>query len=528
MKNYKQLLKELPSSTVYCAVAEFDPPTVDHEIVVKTVKKLAEEKHSAHVIYTSPSKNSVLQEDKKTQYLSLLFPKIKFQSIKETFIEEIEKLKNRYKNVTIVASEEQISSLKRVLKESVKFISITEKDPDSNNSKMRSLANKGLLEEFKQKLPTTIRELDSKRLMNDIRFGMGLEPIKEQLNLVKDSLREQYFRAEIFNLGDLVESDGITYEIVKRGSNHLLLKEESGQLVSKWIHEVHQLNEGVIQQSGTDKINTNSPEADTGVKQEMQPKGKTKGFLTFYNYDLKKNRDESNTVKEEIVGAALIPKEDNEKYLGVHHLRKQKVKHHLGEAKKKKPDPVQDRPGVSTENMPETDPFFKESDLSDKDISELIESISFDDILDLYEEDEIALVYEDNGEEVPVCEEESQIDLMEVLSRTERMRSKIRFRKTKAKRERSTKIALKRFSPVKTINARARRLAVRLMKQRLLRGRSYKDVGIGDKERIDKIISSRKQIINRIAAKLVSRVRGVEKSRLSQTGYTKPNTPQVF
>ena len=42
MKDFKQLLKELPSSTIVCAMGEFDPPTVGHEILVKTVKRLAE------------------------------------------------------------------------------------------------------------------------------------------------------------------------------------------------------------------------------------------------------------------------------------------------------------------------------------------------------------------------------------------------------------------------------------------------------------------------------------------------------
>ena len=39
---------------------------------------------------------------------------------------------------------------------------------------------------------------------------------------------------------DLVENNGVEYEIVKRGSNHLLLKDSEGKLVSKWIQEVKQ------------------------------------------------------------------------------------------------------------------------------------------------------------------------------------------------------------------------------------------------------------------------------------------------
>ena len=54
----------------------------------------------------------------------------------------------------------------------------------------------------------------------------------------------------------------------------------------------------------------------------------------------------------------------------------------------------------------------------------------------------------------------------EVLSRMERIRAKTRFARTQAKRERRTKIALKSRSDNTTINKRARRLAINLMKQR--------------------------------------------------------------
>lgn len=925
MKDYRQLLKELPSNTIVCAVGEFNPPTVGHELLVKTVKRLAEQKHSAHVIFTTPSKKNILQEEKKSQYLNLMFPKTNFRSI-ESFGESVQELKTRYKNVIVVGGIEQINTIKKNLKESVNYISIAEKDPDANETKMKSFATKALYEEFKKKLPTSIRELDSRRLMNDVRVGMGLDPIKEQINLVKNKLREDYFKGKIFNVGDIVESNGQQYEIVKRGSNHLLLKEQSGKLISKWIQDVktiqenihthqhvqvahnddhkeikhgdhfslkigkehHQnifdlqhgehhefkcmddrewhairhgdhvhfvahpddmrihsnihpkiphnqftgeveyneperptyqtifangttmVKEAVIQPNGTDKIDTNAPEADTGAKQDMAPKGKTKGFLTFYNYT--KDQNEFKVAKMEqygwqtksdddkdseldydaiaqkemeydpsVVGHSLVGKEPNK---GSHHLRRRKVaysfreetideqmptagaigtqhtgsmhhtrtpatdkfhdraakqkikatlalkhekekenlshkqekerlalqneasivfknkpqkptkaddcdcshsgnknavgneniktmgedidipkdapsiesiakKHnvstdyinkqlkagmkveaehgknpgsekeialdHLNEkpdyyvklkkfvehisetalnpkdphgdyqAKRKalqdiQMDPhthkdpqlksqltyskaalekeydkyrhkeetveqsddrakqlkrfkkqadssllTQDRPGMSTDNKPYNDPFFKEDEeFSEDDINKLVDTVTEEDIIDLYEEDEIILIYEDTEEEIPAHPDESQIDLMEVLTRQERMRGKIRLRKTQAKRSRSTKIALKRYSDVKTINKRARRLAIKLMKKRLLRGRPYSKISVSEKERLEKLVAKRKPVIDRIALKLVPRVRKVEKSRMSHGKIQKGAQPNVF
>lgn len=113
-------------------------------------------------------------------------------------------------------------------------------------SKMRALAAKGDFVDFRKGLPSNLRDIDARRLMNDVREGMGLEIIKEQIKLNIDSLRESYFRGEIYNVGEIVESvTGQQFEIVKRGTNYLLVKDEDGKVQSKWIHEVFQGAENV-------------------------------------------------------------------------------------------------------------------------------------------------------------------------------------------------------------------------------------------------------------------------------------------
>jgi hypothetical protein len=565
MKDYRQLIKELPSTTLVCALGDFDPPTTAHELLVKTVNRLAEQKNTDHVIYAS-TKDSLIQEEKKEHYLKLMFPKTKFKSVNESKINNLlEELCKKYKKIVIVAGSEQVTALKKLVKENtpIQIIAINEKNPDANYAKMKQLAVKGLYEEFKKKLPSTVRELDGRRLMNDVRQGLGLEPVKEQLVLVKDKLREQYFRGEIFNEGDIVESNGEQFTIVKRGSNHLLLKEESGKLVSKWIQDVKPLeenamNEGVIQQNGSDKLDVST--SDTGAKKDdKEPKGKTKGFMTFYNYNMKEeNINELSTdllaryktaahASAKAADASGNYTKGDKRFKGINKattkqfdndLKKhdQLKEEELEEAKKKTVCPEcgkhececgEERPGIGTETGQYNDPFFKE-ELTEDEIDQMVNSVTDQEIEDLYEEDEIVLVYDDDGEEIPPLQEESKYDLMEVLSRTERMRGKIRLRKTSAKRGRSTKIALKRFSNPATINKRARRLAIKLMKKRMLRGRDYSKVSVGEKERIEKTLSKRKDIINRVAQKLVSRVRKVEKSRMSHGKVTKGSMPSVF
>jgi hypothetical protein len=445
--------------------------------------------------------------------------------------------------------------------------------------------------------------------MNDVRIGLGLEPVKENLILVKDKLREQYFRGEIFNEGDIVESNGDLFTIVKRGSNHLLLKEQSGNLVSKWIQDVKpteekEMNEGVIQQNGTDKLEPST--SDTGAKQDANPKptGKVKGFITFYNFNTKdplkesalnpadihgdyqaKSKTLQDLSKDKQVDQQQVQQRKldlekeyalkKEKLKADHEKNKEKLQQEevkeptgglkdacwtgytavgmkmkngkkvpncvpkneetkLEEAKKKPVCPTcgeheckcNNEVDKTSYNQP-FDPFFKE-DFTEEEIDEMVNSVTDQDIEDLYEEDELVLVYDDDGEEIPPLQEESKYDLMEVLSRTERMRGKMRLRKTSAKRGRSTKIALKRYSNPATINKRARRLAIKLMKKRMLRGRDYSKVSVGEKERIEKTLSQRKDVISRVAQKLVSRVRKVEKARMSHGKVTKGAMPSVF
>ena len=69
------------------------------------------------------------------------------------------------------------------------------------------------------------------------------------------------------------------------------------------------------------------------------------------------------------------------------------------------------------------------------------------------------------------------------------------MRRTKTKRVRAEKIALKRFSTPQVANRRARRMAISAMKKRLLRGQNPQKVSIGQKERIERFIHQRRKIV---------------------------------
>jgi hypothetical protein len=66
------------------------------------------------------------------------------------------------------------------------------------------------------------------------------------------------------------------------------------------------------------------------------------------------------------------------------------------------------------------------------------------------------------------------------------------------------------------------------MKQRMLRGRDPAKISVGEKERIERTLEKRKAIIGRVAQRLTSRVRKVEKARMSHTKFTQGNSNVGF
>jgi len=764
MKNYKELVNELPTKTVVFAFGRFNPPTLGHELLIKVVRKLASQRKADHVVFasaTQDAKKNPLEVSKKVQYLELLFPNTRFAPANKdirTFLEAAVSLNKRYRNLVMVAGSDRVHEFEKILKQyngkaykfdTIEVVSAGSRDPDADDAsgmsgtKMRSLASKGDYFQFKRGLPTTVRDIDGKRLMNDIRIGMGLEPIKEQINLVKDTIREQYFRGEIFLEGEIVESDNTVYKIIKRGSNHLLLQDETGSKVSKWVQDVqltereymsqeNLLNEddqkaGLTVGAGAKTAENQRKVAELKAKQAKQIED-VKERQTREMDTARTNMKTQNEDKKYAIPKSLMSLGDFRKTLkmgakpvtdageqtpvengiigdthlasdGKHGLRHQKIKHHLGEAsaaaklqkafqreqeriaaerkageellKKpvkeetvlegngyddnrtgfaKKPreddeyhnepkpkfkaksdmdrphtvhidgkpwkkfsnghqahaaaktltakgkkataiahfkeeteeqqgtraaqlkrfkdqaagaklDPVteaayaglekEDKPGKVKTAVVKTHPKaveietvegwkdekkpvkegteeeqleFDFEEINESEFDALIESLTDEDILEAYEDSELAIVDEETGEELEAVAEEAEYDtpaLMEVLSRMERVKAKARMRRTKSKRERAEKVALRHFSSTPVANRRARRLSVSLLKKRLMKGVNPSKASVGQKENMERYIAQHRKVVDRLSARMVTKVRQTEKKRLSHNKFTK-------
>ena len=151
----------------------------------------------------------------------------------------------------------------------------------------------------------------------------------------------------------------------------------------------------------------------------------------------------------------------------------------------------------------------EEDAMTEEDIDDIIKSISDEDILDTYDDDELKVVDDETGE---TLEESSEI--LEVLSRAERMKARVRFAKSKVKREIKARLALRRRSNNKTFANRARRAAIKAMKLKIAK-KPLSQLSVAEKERVERLVARRKKAIDRIALKLTPRIKQIERDRLT-------------
>ena len=251
------------------------------------------------------------------------------------------------------------------------------------------------------------------------------------------------------------------------------------------VHEGRQVHEDTLtEKRGTADYNTQIPLGSDEDTFRKHPSG----FVTF----AKDFADDEDKEEDD------VPEEDSEEV--------------LEPLLKKLPKSAKKVTESADSVKPDTD-----QDVDEDDIDHMIKKVKDEfDILDAYDDDELVLVDKDENKPVEVKEEL----ISELLTRSERMQVKLRFARSEGKRERKMAIALKKHSDNKTLNRRARHLATNLLKQRLMGGVSVQAMSVSQREQAEKMVASRKNVIDRMAMKLVPRIRKIETDRLTHHTIT--------
>lgn len=175
----------------------------------------------------------------------------------------------------------------------------------------------------------------------------------------------------------------------------------------------------------------------------------------------------------------------------------------------------------------------EEETISEEDIDEIVNGLTWDDIADLYEDDE--LVYDPESEEEDEDDEEEDEDekedvkeeyLGEKLSAQARLKKRQAFARFRGKRNVARSMKLRRASSMNVLKKRAVLAARRAVYNRFLRGRDKSTLSAAEKDRIEQQVSRMKFIQAAIATKMLPKMRAIEQKRLASL-RTKSSAPKM-
>jgi nicotinic acid mononucleotide adenylyltransferase len=519
-----QQLLEAKKSTIVLAFGRFSPPTNGHELLVKATVAAAKKYNADHIIYasrTQDAKKNPLNVNDKVAYLRHSFKGVNFVAANEqvrTFIEAVKSLSGKYDNLVMMAGSDRIIEYKKLLDKyngkdftfkTILVVSAGERDPDDDSAsgmsatKMRGYAAANDFNKFKAGCPSGMSVQMAKKMFDDVRTGMKITEEAE------DSVREQYIKDQIFNVGDVVLFEDQEKVIEFRGANYVIL--EGG--ARAWLQDLTQ----------TEKVNE-------AMKFKQEDKLKIARIIAmslgYIDAETKSNPTEIiNAALRGIRGKALNPEAkkilarmlstatsagiDYDSKLSESITPEEKAAHNLSH-----------NPGTAQETNHErirkihhkvhedTDTSGDEKELSEDDLDEIVNALSEEDFLDAYDEDDFETIDEDSN----VCEDNA---LNEVLTKIERIRARMRMKKTEAKRERAEKIALKKHSTGNVLAKRARRMAEKALKMKLAK-KPLTSLSVAEKERLEARIAKMRPVVTRLAMKMTNKVRKIENERLAR------------
>jgi len=264
MKKFSELMEKSGDTAVF-TFGRLNPPTTGHgkliDAMAREQGKNAGSKMHVFVSHSQDAKKNPLDYKRKVAYIRKMFPKYAKNILTDkakTIFEVAVSLHNKgYKSIIMVVGSDRVDEFERLLNEyngvqskhgyygfdNVEVVSAGERDPDAEGlegmsaSKMRKAAMDGDLDSFKQGVPSDFK--DAEKLYKDVRKSMG---IREEKNMgemdIYEEVRDAYLTGKIWNVGDIVEANGMSGEIVRKGTNYISYMTEDNKVHKAWLHEI--------------------------------------------------------------------------------------------------------------------------------------------------------------------------------------------------------------------------------------------------------------------------------------------------
>jgi hypothetical protein len=144
---------------------------------------------------------------------------------------------------------------------------------------------------------------------------------------------------------------------------------------------------------------------------------------------------------------------------------------------------------------------FLNEEISENDLDEMANHLTWEDIEDLYSPEEFVL------EDIQALDEK--------ISATSRLKKSQKLKSRKTAIGTARKMRLRRTSTIDVLHKRASAAARRLLQKRILRGRGKKQLSAQQKDHVEQQIKNMMAIQGNLAVKLMPKIRALERSRLS-------------
>ena len=266
MQKFRDMM-EARGDTVVFTFGRLNPPTIGHgkvfDAIAKQQSKNTGSKMHIFVSHSQDAKKNPLSYNKKVAYIRKMFPKYaknvvtsKARTIFEVAVELHDK---GYKSIIMVVGSDRVAEFEKLLNEyngvegrhgyygfdNIEVVSAGERDPDAEGaagmsaSKMRAAAVDGDFESFEKGLPPKFK--DGKKLYQDVRKEMGIRENRDMGKMdVYEEMRDAYLTGKIWNVGDMIEANGNTGEIVRKGTNYVSYVTEDGKVHKAWLHDIQE------------------------------------------------------------------------------------------------------------------------------------------------------------------------------------------------------------------------------------------------------------------------------------------------
>jgi hypothetical protein len=263
MRKFKDLIEARGDVGAF-TLGRFNPPTTGHEKLIMKLDSVAKKNSASMYVFPThsndPARNP-LPHGLKVAYMKKMYKKYakNIQISKARNVFEVAKVlyDKGHKSIIMVVGSDRVAEFTKLLDtyngvksthgfyefDNIQVLSAGERDPDAEGvsgmsaSKMRAAAADGDKDAFVTGVPKSFK--DGEKLYRDVRKNMGIREERDMGDMSDfEQVRDAYLTGKIWNVGDVVESKGISGEVVRKGTNYLSFVSEDSKVHKAWLHDI--------------------------------------------------------------------------------------------------------------------------------------------------------------------------------------------------------------------------------------------------------------------------------------------------